>query len=105
MASIRSDGGDTTGFAAHATDLDALERLREETERACGAADVLGAFVAGALFLAYHVRLLPARPHAGVAHTHGLIVLTSPATSSAPSPASGDNSLLPHFGLPRALPD
>src|SRR6266498_675618 len=39
VKSIRSDGGDA--------DLDALQRLREEAERAYGPADVLGAFVAG----------------------------------------------------------
>jgi len=47
VANIRTNGGEATGFAADAADLDALERLREETERVYGPADVLGAFVAG----------------------------------------------------------
>ncbi len=47
VESIRSDGGDVTGFAADAADLDALGRLRAATERVYGPADVLGAFVAG----------------------------------------------------------
>src|SRR6266542_2049982 len=47
VKSIRSDGGDATGVAGDAADLDALQRLREEAERAYGPADVLGAFVAG----------------------------------------------------------
>jgi 3-oxoacyl-[acyl-carrier protein] reductase len=44
---IRSDGGDATAIVADATDFDALERLRGETERAYGPVEVLGAFVAG----------------------------------------------------------
>jgi 3-oxoacyl-[acyl-carrier protein] reductase len=44
---IRAGGGEATAVAADAADLAALERLREETERAYGPAEVLGAFVAG----------------------------------------------------------
>ena len=47
VQNIRSDGGDATGITADAADLDALERLREETERVYGPVEVLGAFVAG----------------------------------------------------------
>jgi 3-oxoacyl-[acyl-carrier protein] reductase len=45
--SIRSDGGEAIGVTTDAADLDGLERLREETERVYGPAEVLGAFVAG----------------------------------------------------------
>src|SRR5207249_12294541 len=47
VESIRTDGGEATGVTADATDAGALQRLREQTERAYGPADVLGAFVAG----------------------------------------------------------
>ena len=45
LETIRSAGGDATAVAADIADVDSLERLREETERAYGPADVLGAFV------------------------------------------------------------
>jgi 3-oxoacyl-[acyl-carrier protein] reductase len=44
---IRRDGGEATGVAADVAEPGALERLREETERTYGPADVLGAFVGG----------------------------------------------------------
>jgi 3-oxoacyl-[acyl-carrier protein] reductase len=44
---IRADGGDATAIAADVAKLDAVEHLREETERAYGPAEVLGAFVGG----------------------------------------------------------
>jgi 3-oxoacyl-[acyl-carrier protein] reductase len=44
---IRRDGGEATGVVGDVAELDALERLREETERAYGPAEVLGAFVGG----------------------------------------------------------
>jgi 3-oxoacyl-[acyl-carrier protein] reductase len=45
--SIRADSGEATGVMADATDMDALHRLWEQTERLYGPVDVLGAFVAG----------------------------------------------------------
>jgi 3-oxoacyl-[acyl-carrier protein] reductase len=44
---IRRDGGDAIGVATDVAEPDALERLRAETERAYGPAEVLGAFVGG----------------------------------------------------------
>lgn len=44
---LRAAGGEATGIAADVADLDGVEHLRQETERAYGPADVLGAFVAG----------------------------------------------------------
>jgi 3-oxoacyl-[acyl-carrier protein] reductase len=42
---LRAGGGEATEVAADVTDLAGVERLREETERAYGPAEVLGAFV------------------------------------------------------------
>ena len=63
------------------------------------------------------VRLVPTRannqpafgyylrdPHAPVARAHGLFVLTLAADKISAINRFGDNSLLPHFGLPRTLP-
>ena len=63
------------------------------------------------------VRLVPTRannqpafgyylqdPHAPVARAHGLFVLTLAADKISAITRFGDNSLLPHFGLPRTLP-
>ena len=47
VAKIRRDGGDAIGVAADVAQPDALERLREETERTYGPVEVLGAFVGG----------------------------------------------------------
>jgi 3-oxoacyl-[acyl-carrier protein] reductase len=47
VAKIRADGGEATAVAADVAEPGALERLREETERAFGPAEVLGAFVGG----------------------------------------------------------
>ena len=44
-------------------------------------------------------------PHAPVAHAHGLIVLTLEGDQISAITRFGDNSLFPHFGLPRTLPD
>ena len=44
---IRGGSGQAIAVAADVTELAGLERLREETERAYGPADVLGAFVGG----------------------------------------------------------
>jgi 3-oxoacyl-[acyl-carrier protein] reductase len=44
---LRATGGEATGIAADVADLAGIERLREETERAYGPVEVLGAFVAG----------------------------------------------------------
>ncbi len=44
---IRAGGGEVTGIAGDVADLDALQRLREATERTYGPVEVLGAFVAG----------------------------------------------------------
>jgi len=46
-----------------------------------------------------------ADPHAPVAHAHGLVVLTLAGDKICAITRFGDNSLLPHFGLPRTLPD
>jgi 3-oxoacyl-[acyl-carrier protein] reductase len=43
---IRRDGGDATGITADVTDSDSVDHLLEETERAYGPVDILGAFVA-----------------------------------------------------------
>jgi 3-oxoacyl-[acyl-carrier protein] reductase len=42
---IRRDGGDATGIAADVTDVDSVDHLLEETERAYGPVDILGVFV------------------------------------------------------------
>src|SRR5262245_66668284 len=47
MLAANGAKGEATAVAADVTELDALERLREETERTYGPAEVLGAFVAG----------------------------------------------------------
>ncbi|HEX8929448.1 MAG TPA: SDR family NAD(P)-dependent oxidoreductase [Actinomycetota bacterium] len=44
---LRAAGGEATGIAADVADLAEIERLRQETERAYGPAEVLAAFVAG----------------------------------------------------------
>jgi 3-oxoacyl-[acyl-carrier protein] reductase len=44
---IRAAGGEATAIAADVANLDSLEHLREQTERAYGPIDVLGAFVGG----------------------------------------------------------
>jgi 3-oxoacyl-[acyl-carrier protein] reductase len=44
---LRAHGGEATGVAGDAAQLEALERLREETERTYGPTEVLGAFVGG----------------------------------------------------------
>jgi len=64
------------------------------------------------------VRLVPTRannqpafgyylrdPQASVARAHGLIVLTLAGDKISAITRFGDNSLFPHFGLPRTLPD
>ena len=64
------------------------------------------------------VRLVPTRannqpafgyylrdPQAPVARAHGLIVLTLAGDKICAITRFGDNSLFPHFGLPRSLPD
>jgi RNA polymerase sigma-70 factor (TIGR02960 family) len=63
------------------------------------------------------VRLVPTRannqpafgyylqdPHAPVARAHSLVVLTLAGDKISAITRFGDNSLLPHFGLPRTLP-
>jgi RNA polymerase sigma-70 factor (TIGR02960 family) len=45
-----------------------------------------------------------ADPHAPVAHAHGLFVLTLEGDKVCAITRFGDNSLFPHFGLPRTLP-
>ena len=42
-------------------------------------------------------------PHAPIAHAHGLIVLTLAGHKVCAITRFGDNSLFPHFGLPRTL--
>jgi RNA polymerase sigma-70 factor (ECF subfamily) len=44
-------------------------------------------------------------PQAPVARAHGLIVLTLAGDKICAITRFGDNSLFPHFGLPRSLPD
>src|SRR5215472_2743656 len=44
-------------------------------------------------------------PQAPVARAHGLIVLTLAGDKICAITRFGDNSLFPHFGLPRTLPD
>src|SRR5690242_6338793 len=44
---INGTGGAAIGIVGDATELEALERLRDEAERAFGPVDVLGAFVGG----------------------------------------------------------
>jgi hypothetical protein len=44
---LRADGGEATGVASDAAQLEALERLREQAERTYGPVEVLGAFVGG----------------------------------------------------------
>ena len=46
----------------------------------------------------------PADPHAPDAHAHSLIVLTLADDKIRAITRFGDNSLFPHFGLPRTLP-
>ena len=43
-------------------------------------------------------------PHAPIAHAHSLIVLTLEGDKICAITRFGDNSLFPHFGLPRTLP-
>ena len=46
------------------------------------------------------------RPAPGAsAHAHGLVVLTLAGDKISAITRFGDNSLFPHFGLPRTLPD
>ena len=44
-------------------------------------------------------------PQAPFARAHGLIVLTLAGDKICAITRFGDNSLFPHFGLPRSLPD
>jgi NAD(P)-dependent dehydrogenase (short-subunit alcohol dehydrogenase family) len=44
---IRRGGGDATGIAADVSDADSVGHLLEESERAYGPVDILGAFVGG----------------------------------------------------------
>jgi 3-oxoacyl-[acyl-carrier protein] reductase len=44
---IRAAGGEAVGVAADCTDLAAVERLRQQVERAFGPAEILAAFVGG----------------------------------------------------------
>jgi 3-oxoacyl-[acyl-carrier protein] reductase len=44
---IRADGGEATAVAADVAELDALQHLRQQTERTYGPVEVLGAFVGG----------------------------------------------------------
>ena len=46
-----------------------------------------------------------ADPHAPIAHAHSLVVLTLAGDKICAITRFGDNSLLPHFGLPRTLRD
>ncbi len=46
-----------------------------------------------------------ADPHAPIAHAHSLVVLTLASDKICAITRFGDNSLLPHFGLPRTLRD
>jgi RNA polymerase sigma-70 factor, ECF subfamily len=43
--------------------------------------------------------------HAPVAHANGLVVLTPAGDKIRTITRFGDNSLFPHFGLPRTLRD
>jgi hypothetical protein len=45
------------------------------------------------------------RRHAPVAHANGLVVLTLAGDKICAITRFGDNSLFPHFGLPRTLRD
>jgi 3-oxoacyl-[acyl-carrier protein] reductase len=47
VAKIRADGGEAIGVAGDVSELQALERLREQAERTYGPVEVLGAFVGG----------------------------------------------------------
>jgi 3-oxoacyl-[acyl-carrier protein] reductase len=47
VEAIRRDGGSATGVVADVSDVDALHRLRQESESVYGPVDVLGAFVGG----------------------------------------------------------
>jgi hypothetical protein len=51
------------------------------------------------------VRLLRARPAGPVRASARLIVLTLAGDKICAITRFGDNSLFPHFGLPRTLPD
>jgi RNA polymerase sigma-70 factor (TIGR02960 family) len=46
-----------------------------------------------------------ADPHGPIAHAHSLVVLTLASDKICAITRFGDNSLLPHFGLPRTLRD
>ena len=83
-----------------------------------GPAAIAGFFLSRTWWGAQPVRLVPTRangqpafgyylhdPHAPVAHANGLIVLTLAGDKISAITRIGDNSLFPHFGLPRTLPD
>jgi RNA polymerase sigma-70 factor (ECF subfamily) len=83
-----------------------------------GPAAIAGFFLSRTWWGAQPVRLVPTRangqpafgyylhdPHAPIAHANGLIVLTLAGDKISAITRIGDNSLFPHFGLPRTLPD
>jgi RNA polymerase sigma-70 factor (ECF subfamily) len=97
---------------------DATLTLPPEPLEYQGHAAIAGYFVDRSWWSAGATRLVPTRannqpafgyylrdPRAQIAHAHGLVVLTLEGEKISAITRFGDNSLLPHFGLPRTLRD
>jgi RNA polymerase sigma-70 factor (ECF subfamily) len=108
--------GDVDGVVALLTD-DAWLTTPPEPLESQGRATIAGFLLSRVCLQAQSFRLVPTRantqpafgcyrraPQTHIAHAHGLIVLTLEGEQISAITRFLDNSLLPHFGLPRTLP-
>ena len=111
------DTGDVDAIVALFTD-DAWLTMPPEPLEYQGHAAIAQFYVSRTWWGVQPARLVPTRannqpalgyylrdPQAPVARAHGLIVLTLAGDKICAITRFGDNSLFPHFGLPRSLPD
>jgi RNA polymerase sigma-70 factor (TIGR02960 family) len=111
------EAADTAGLVALLTD-DAWMTMPPEPLEYQGHAAIAEFYLSRTWWGTQPVRLVPTRangqpafgyylqdPHAAVTRAHGLIVLTLAGDKICAITRLGDNSLFPHFGLPRSLRD
>ena len=111
------EAADTARLVALLTD-DAWMSMPPEPLEYQGHAAIAEFYLTRTWWGTHPIRLVPTRangqpafgyylqdPHAPVEHANGLIVLTLAADKICAITRFGDNSLFPHFGLPRTLRD
>jgi RNA polymerase sigma-70 factor (TIGR02960 family) len=110
------EAADVERLVAVLTD-DATLTMPPEPLEYCGHAAIADFFRSQAWWGSQPIRLVPTRANyqpafgyylpdaqAPIIHAHGLVVLTLAGEKICAITRFGDNSLLPHFGLPRTLP-